>query len=196
MGRDGRHGLTALEQERQRGKVGGRGADSPTQAKPGQPFVGDADETTRRHQQVFTGHERLQAEGLLALRQARRVQEASVIAFAQHLTAEQSLGETARCDRQVKVALHQGPADDLTVGLAENQAQARRAVGHFFDQASPMGNFEIVRQADDDRAAFVMAGIRVDHRQALAAFIQCFADHRLQLIGLQRRRQAPAGAHE
>ncbi|MNF82370.1 hypothetical protein D3C84_646740 [compost metagenome] len=39
-------------------------------------------------------------------------------------------------------------------------------------------------------------GGRIDHRQALSAFVQRVADHRFQLIGLERRRQASAGAHK
>ncbi|MNF87245.1 hypothetical protein D3C84_697050 [compost metagenome] len=82
------------------------------------------------------------------------------------------------------------------MGLAENQPQPRRAPGDFLDQSPAVGNFEIVRHSHGDRATFVLLRSRVDHRQALPAFVQGLADHRLELIGLERGRQAAPGAHE
>ncbi|MNN49808.1 hypothetical protein D3C81_1643580 [compost metagenome] len=142
---NGRHGLTALEQVRQRREMRGRGAHPATQTLRCQPFIGDADEAARRHQNVFTGNKLLKADVLLALGQARRVCQTQITAFTQYLSAEQSLGEPACGNGQVDAALHQGLGDDLAVGLAENQTQFRCAQVDLFDQAAAVGNFEIIR---------------------------------------------------
>ncbi|MNN73606.1 hypothetical protein D3C81_1897380 [compost metagenome] len=82
------------------------------------------------------------------------------------------------------------------MSLTKDQAQLRSAAGNFLDQAATVGNFEIIRQSYGDRAAVVLVGRRVDHRQALPALVQRFADHRFQLIGLERWCQAAPGTHE
>ncbi|MCY1247150.1 hypothetical protein D9M72_604520 [compost metagenome] len=82
------------------------------------------------------------------------------------------------------------------MGLAENQPQFRRATGDLFDQPPAVGNLEIIRHADRDRATFVLLRSRIDHRQALPAFVQGIADHWFELIGLERGGQAASGAHE
>src|SRR3546814_2067932 len=130
---------------------------------------------------MLAGHELRQGEGLLVLRQTGRVDKTGVVAFAQYLAAEQAFGKTSRGDRQIEAALHQGPADDLAMSLAENQSQPRRTSCHFLDQASAMGNFEIIGQPDDDRAALVMTGARVNHRQALRS-----EEHTSELQSLMR----------
>ena len=187
---------TALEQIGQRGKMRGRRTHPSSQAQRRQALIGNPDKTAGRHQKVLAGDELLQTDLLLPGRQACRVDQTRIAAFAQDLTAEHALGKTTGGDRQVDAALHQCPRDDLAVGLAEDQPQFRCAAGNFLDQAPTVSDFEIIREADRHRATVVLLGRRVDHRQALPAFVQRFADHRFQLIGLERRRQTASGAHE
>ncbi|MNI54558.1 hypothetical protein D3C73_1094560 [compost metagenome] len=196
MRRDGCHRLAALEQVRQRRKVGGGGADPSTQAQRRQPFIGDPDKAARRHQNVLAGDELLEADGLLSLGQTDRVDQTQIISLTQHLSAEQTLGKAAGGDRQVDTAFHQGLGDDLAVGLAKNQPQSGRAPGNFLDQAPAVGDLEVIRKPQGHGAAFEMVGHRIDHRQALPAFVQGLAEHRLQLVGLKRGCQAATGAHE
>src|SRR3546814_17876628 len=102
MQRNGRHGLAALEQERQGRKVGSRGTHPPAQAKPGQPFVGDANEPTRRHEQMLAGQELRQGEGLLVLRQTGRGDRTGVVAFATYLAAAQSFSKNTPPKRKIE----------------------------------------------------------------------------------------------
>ncbi|MNL49652.1 hypothetical protein D3C87_1726060 [compost metagenome] len=59
---------------------------------------------------------------MLSLGEAHRIDQTLITALAEHLTAEQSFGETASGDRQIDAALHQRLGHDLAVGLAKNQS--------------------------------------------------------------------------
>ncbi|MNO69048.1 hypothetical protein D3C76_598960 [compost metagenome] len=145
---------------------------------------------------MFACDELLETDALLSINQAERVCQAQIIALPQHLAAEQALGKSTGGDRQVDAAVHQRLGDDLAVGLTKNQPQPGGAPGNFLDQAPTVGDLEVIRKPQGHGAAVVLVGRRIDHCQALPAFVQGLAEHRLQLVGPQRWRQTAAGAHE
>ncbi|MNR10303.1 hypothetical protein D3C85_1265480 [compost metagenome] len=82
------------------------------------------------------------------------------------------------------------------MSLAKDQPQARRQPLHLLDQGPAVGNLEIIGEAQGHCPAFELFGLRIEQGQALPAFVQRFADQRLELVGPQGWRQATPGAHE